>query len=701
MEENWSLLKPTGSIPSKRCKHTCVVYNEFLLLFGGSSGQLNNDLYSFDTKKLHWSLLEPKGTLPSPRENHTAVIHKNNMYIFGGYDGGRCNDVHVYDCKLNTWKKLVTSGTPPSNREESTSVVFENSMYTFGGWDGSCCNEIFSLNLETNVWSYIDVFSDLPNRRYKHTAIVYQDKMFVFAGCVGNTLNKTSDISFFDFKKKMWKNIKNTGDEIPSKRNKHTAVLYNDSMYIFSGESSSKKCNDLFQFDLKQYSWNKVDSIGNVPSYRRSHTANVIDGSMFIFGGFDGKYYNDVYCHNLISKREILQILNRLKESKSFNDLIIVAGKKEFPCHQSIVSQSKYILELIEKKGENVQKIIIPKIDGFVFQNILNYMYGNDVEYSNWIEYLKLISSTKQFLLKELLFRLLKEFDHFVTIENIFNMLKVSYEMEIENLKQHCFLFFYKNKEKITKEKLLKQKDISNEILIDLLSISTLNKPPNLQIEYKIIPHQQRIHKHIVKLYYTKLMYDIILVSSDNQEFKAHKSILVSFSEYFSIMLSSPFQESTQNKIIINDVKAETLSLILDYIYNRDVVLPSKVDSLTDLIKVSDKFVLNILKTFAARKLEQLVNEKNAFEILQYCIEYHIEGNLKEKSFMAVNSIHKDELFEIIVESQLKQKNEIKFLRKQIEDQKIIIQKNKEKYEDVQMKLLDEVKNLKSKLEKK
>ena len=485
-----------------------------------------------------------------------------------------------------------------------------------------------------------------------------------------------------------------------------SAILHNDSMYIFSGESSSKKCNELFQFDLKQYTWSKVDSIGNVPGYRRSHTASVIDGSMYIFGGFDGKYYNEIYCHNLISKREILKILNLLKESKSFDDLIILVGDKEFPCHQSIVSQSKFILELIEKKKENlldeneILKISIPNIDEFVFQNILNYLYGNDVEFTNWIEYLKLISSTKLFLLKELLFRLLKEFENFITIENIFEMLKVSYQMEIENLKQNCFQFFYKNKEKITKTKLLQQKEISNEILIDLLSISTLNKQPNLQIEYKIIPHQQRIHKHIVKLYYTKLLYDIILISSDNQEFKAHKSILVSFSEYFSIMLSSPFKESTQKKIIINDVKSETLSLILDYIYNRDVVLPSKVDSLTDLIKVSDKFVLNILKTFAARKLEQLVDEKNAFEILQYCIEYHIEGNLKEKSFLAVNSIHKDELFEIIVESQLKQKNEIKFLRKQVDDQKTIIQKNKEKYEDVQLKLLEEVKKLKLKIEK-
>ena len=130
---------------------------------------------------------------------------------------------------------MTTSGTPPSNREEATSVVYENckkflfffdfkmkkAMYTFGGWDGSCCNEIYSLNLETNIWTYVDVFSDLPNRRYKHTAIVHQDKMFVFAGCVGNTLNKTDDISFFDFKKKTWKNIKNTGDDVPSKRNKH------------------------------------------------------------------------------------------------------------------------------------------------------------------------------------------------------------------------------------------------------------------------------------------------------------------------------------------------------------------------------------------------------------------------------------------------------------------------------------------------
>jgi hypothetical protein len=554
------------------------------------------------------------------------------------------------------------------------------------------------LNLDNSIWTYVDVYSDLPNRRYKHSAIVHDDKMYIFAGCVNNTLNKTNDVLFFDFKKKTWKDIKVVGNDIPSKRNKHSAVLHNDSMFVFSGESSSKKCNDLFQFDLKKYIWNKVDSVGNVPGHRRSHTACVIDGSMFIFGGFDGKYYNDMYCHNLISKREIIIILNRLLESSTYYDLSVIVEKKEFKCHQSIVSQSKYLLEMIEKKKVN-NRIYIPNIEEFVFKNILSYMYGNEVQFSTWEEYLKLISSTKTFLLKDLLFRLLLEFDEFVTVDNIFDMLNVAYSMEIENLKQKCFQYFHIHKEKITKTDFQK-KQIPNMILVDLLTIATLKQLPTSLNEYKIIPNQQRLHKHIVKLYYSKSLFDITLISSDNQEFQAHKSILVAFSEYFSILLSSPFRESTQDKIIIYEVKGETLSLILDYIYNRDVVLPSKVESLTDLIKISDKFVLNILKTFAARKLEQLVNEKNAFEILQYCIEYHIEGPLKEKTFEAVNSIHKDELFEIVVESQLRQKNEIKSLKKQVETQQILLQKNKLKYEETQMKLLDELNKLKSKVEK-
>lgn len=98
--------------PIKRQGHTCVPYQQSMILFGGYSGQPVGDMWFLDTStkyycfstsnlsiaKLRWTRFEPTGAKPGKRTGHTAVIIKDKMYIFGGETGLKCaNDLWVFD----------------------------------------------------------------------------------------------------------------------------------------------------------------------------------------------------------------------------------------------------------------------------------------------------------------------------------------------------------------------------------------------------------------------------------------------------------------------------------------------------------------------------------------------------------------------------------------------------------------------------
>ena len=59
-----------------------------LCRFGGWGGRdCLNDTWSFDISTRKWTELQCTGSIPSPRGRHTAVLVDGVMYVFGGYAG--------------------------------------------------------------------------------------------------------------------------------------------------------------------------------------------------------------------------------------------------------------------------------------------------------------------------------------------------------------------------------------------------------------------------------------------------------------------------------------------------------------------------------------------------------------------------------------------------------------------------------------
>ena len=97
----WILMPNNGSIPLPRFGHTSVVFNHSMYVFGGWDGHDTlDDLYQYSfTSKIWYELRRTQGVKPNPRYRHSCVVYQNSLFIFGGVDKTqtRYNDLYEYN----------------------------------------------------------------------------------------------------------------------------------------------------------------------------------------------------------------------------------------------------------------------------------------------------------------------------------------------------------------------------------------------------------------------------------------------------------------------------------------------------------------------------------------------------------------------------------------------------------------------------
>ncbi|GFG28824.1 hypothetical protein Cfor_03040 [Coptotermes formosanus] len=142
-------------------------------------------------------------------------------------------------------------------------------------------------------------------RRSKHTAVAYDDAIYVFGGDNGKIM--LNDLLRFDVKEKSWGRALGTGTP-PAPRYHHSAVVHGASMFIFGGytgdihsNSNLTNKNDLFEYKFQTAQWIEWKFIGRTPVPRSAHGAAVYDGKLWIFAGYDGNArLNDMWTISLL-----------------------------------------------------------------------------------------------------------------------------------------------------------------------------------------------------------------------------------------------------------------------------------------------------------------------------------------------------------------------------------------------------------------
>uniref|UniRef100_A0A3B4AMN3 Kelch domain containing 1 n=1 Tax=Periophthalmus magnuspinnatus TaxID=409849 RepID=A0A3B4AMN3_9GOBI len=141
-----------GKTPSPRTKHSCWVYRDRLIYFGGygckTVGDVqnsspssftveemswvrklcwgwNNEVNVFDTLTSTWSLPETKGSAPEPRGCHAAAILGSKGYITGG----------VVIMSLSFFFRISSGSPAPMGRTmHSMTATPDGTLFVYGGF---------------------------------------------------------------------------------------------------------------------------------------------------------------------------------------------------------------------------------------------------------------------------------------------------------------------------------------------------------------------------------------------------------------------------------------------------------------------------------------------------------------------------------------------------------------------------------------
>lgn len=255
----WETVKPsTPSAPPNRYGHSVVLYRSSLYLFGGTlrDGRTANDLWRWDPEQRSWTQLSPhqpecQNELcpPLTATGHTAVIVDNIMVVIFGHnpDYGYLNVVQEYTFGTDKWEIVQTKGAIVKGGYGHSTVydAVKLQILVFGGYHsqtttGVVVDYLYSYQPFERVWTLLAPSS---SHRYLHSAVLLHRMMLVFGG---NTHNDTAfstgdkcfsaDLLAYDIECDSWQML-----SVPSssymqlERFGHSAVVYNESMYIFGG----------------------------------------------------------------------------------------------------------------------------------------------------------------------------------------------------------------------------------------------------------------------------------------------------------------------------------------------------------------------------------------------------------------------------------------------------------------------------------
>lgn len=240
-----------------------VTFGRNFIISGGEDlFGVRDEVWSYDLDEKN--LFEPT-QLPdmySPRSYHTAEVYRNYLFTYG--------DVHGLELQQLQFgnEHLTFDGPGPVNRIGHASIIYDEAMYVYGGYteEKVYSDELWKIELKYGELHWELVQCDSPPRgRAGHSAILYQDSMYIYGGEDSNG-TVLSDLWRYDFLTASWvrvydyKACKARGVPVPDGRQGHAAVYWADEgMWIWGGMGQDIDfLQDMWRFDLQKEEWTQI-----------------------------------------------------------------------------------------------------------------------------------------------------------------------------------------------------------------------------------------------------------------------------------------------------------------------------------------------------------------------------------------------------------------------------------------------------------
>ncbi|KAH7824260.1 putative kelch motif family protein [Monocercomonoides exilis] len=213
-----------------------------------------------------WKTIPIKNAV-SAFNTHTGVVYKGQIHLYGGC-GKNPNNMLIVQPETGECKVLPAK---PSKRYYHTSTIVGNHVYVFGGKDFSVrVNELYDYNLDDGTCSQIRASGSVPTPRGSHTAVYYDDSIWIFGG-YNVPKDLYNDVYQYKITERRWIHHVPKGSssdaDIPKPVYLHSACAIGHFMYVFGGSILSQQegvetagiIGHLYKFDMINLKWTKIN----------------------------------------------------------------------------------------------------------------------------------------------------------------------------------------------------------------------------------------------------------------------------------------------------------------------------------------------------------------------------------------------------------------------------------------------------------
>jgi N-acetylneuraminic acid mutarotase len=281
-----------------------VIENTVYVGLGYDGEEYLRDFYAYNADLGYW---EERASFPEGgvgRERAVAFTASGKGYIGLGYnrdlDKEELKDFWEYNPSNNTWTKV--QDFPGTARYGSVAFALGGNGYVGAGYDGNKYNsDFYEFNSEQNSWRQIQAY---PGEKIEGgMAFVIDGKAYVCGGRNNDVYNN----SLYEFNPEgspVWTSRKPESDEadfdeFKAAVNRHNAValVRGTKAYIIGGEKSSSIDKTVYEFNSSTMDWDDRTSFEG--SARSLAVGFVLNDIIYYGTGQSGsKRYDDIWEFN-------------------------------------------------------------------------------------------------------------------------------------------------------------------------------------------------------------------------------------------------------------------------------------------------------------------------------------------------------------------------------------------------------------------
>lgn len=275
--------------------------NDRLVVFGGTDGLTNNDVWEFDPGNRTWEGPFLPALRPSARQYPSLSYDSESevLVMFGGWDTARDDETWEYDVATHIWTGPFLPALRPSPRSDHRTTYdnITDRVILFGGSDGSARDDVWEYDANNHTWEGPFMPALRPESR-RHHGIAFDTvngRSVVYGGWNTSDLNDTWE---YDSLTHTWAGPF-TPSPSPGVRWLHSMAFDASvgKVIMFGGQDFTTKMDDTWHYDAATHTWDGAYLPTPKPSARSSPTLayDSLRGKTLLMGGYDGHYLDDVW----------------------------------------------------------------------------------------------------------------------------------------------------------------------------------------------------------------------------------------------------------------------------------------------------------------------------------------------------------------------------------------------------------------------